>query len=120
MEAVLDQVPRIGKVDLTIQVSATINYSAEAARRLVGRFVANDISYLLRCGDPELVVSERLYWRVPVTLAFPTTGPVGIVGAIDVDVESGQLSVTPEQITDITHHAETLAAAHCAAERPSL
>ena len=119
MEAILEQVPRIGKVDLTIQVSTTINYSAEAARRSVGRFVANEISYLFRCGDPGLVVSERLYWRVPVTLAFPTTGPVGTVGTIDVDVETGQLSVTPEQIADITRHAESLAAAHSAAERPT-
>lgn len=90
MEATLEQIPRTGKVDLTIQVSATINYSAEVARRLAGRFVANEIGYLLRCGDPKLVVSERLYWRVPIILALPTTGPIGTVGTIDVDVETGQ------------------------------
>jgi hypothetical protein len=119
MEATLEQIPRTGKVDLTIQVSATINYSAEAARRLAGRFVANEIGYLLRCGDPELVISERLYWRVPVILALPTTGPIGTVGTIDVDVETGQLSIAPEQIAEITRHAESLAAAHSTAERPT-
>jgi len=119
MEATLEQIPRTGKVELTIQVSATINYSAEAARRLAGRFVANEIGYLLRCEDPKLVVAERLYWRVPITLAFPTTGPVGTVGTIDVDVETGQLSITPEQIAEITRHAESLAAAHSTAERPT-
>jgi hypothetical protein len=119
MEATLEQIPRTGKVDLTIQVSTIINYSAEAARRLVGRFVANEISYLLRCGAPGLVVAERLYWRVPITLAFPTTGPVGTVGTIDVDVETGQLSITPEQIAEITRHAESLAAAYSTVERPA-
>ena len=119
MEATLEQIPRTGKVELTIQVSATINYSAEAARRLAGRFVANEIGYLPRCKDPQLVVAERLYWRVPITLAFPTTGPVGTVGTIDVDVETGQLSITPEQIAEITRHAESLAATHSSAERPT-
>ncbi len=119
METTLEQIPRTGKVDLVIQVSAAINYSADAARRLAGRFVANEIGYLLRCDDPELVVSERLYWRVPVVLALPTTGPVGTVGTIDVDVESGQLFVTPEQIIEITRHAESLATAYSTAERPT-
>jgi len=119
METTLEQIPRTGKIDLIIQVSATINYSAEAAQRLAGRFVANEISYLLRCNAPQLVVSERLYWRVPIVLALPTTGPVGTVGTIDVDVENGQLSITPEQIAEITHHATNLATAHSTPERPT-
>jgi hypothetical protein len=119
MEATLEQIPRTGKIDLIIQVSATINYSAEAARRLAGRFVANEISYLLRCNDPQLVVSKRLYWRVPIILALPTAGPVGTVGTIDIDVENGQLFITPEQIAEITHYATNLAAAHSTPERPT-
>lgn len=119
MEVTLKQIPHIGKIDLTIRISATLNYSAEAARRSVGRFVANEIGYLLRCGDPELVVSERLYWRVPVILALPTTGPLGTVGTIDVDVETGQLAIAPEQVAEITRHAESLAAAHSTPERPA-
>jgi len=102
-----------------MMISTTVNYSAEAARRLAGRFVANEIGYLLRCEDPRLVVAERVHWRVPITLAFPTTGPVGTVGTIDVDVETGQLSITPEQIAEITRHAESLAAPHSTAERPT-
>ncbi len=119
METTLEQIPRTGKIDLIIQVSATINYSAEAARRLAGRFVANEISYLLRCNDPQLVVSERLYWRVPIILALPTAGHVGTVGTIDIDVESGQLFITPEQIAEITHYATSLAATHSIPERPA-
>ena len=83
--------------------------SARAAQRIVGRFVADEIGYLLRSGDPTLVVSERISWRVPIVLAFPTTGPVGTVGTLDVDVETGQLLVDPEQIVEITRHARDLA-----------
>jgi hypothetical protein len=104
-------------MQLTIQVSAQINFSARAAQRRVGAFVADEIGYLLRSGEPTLVVADRLRWRVPIILALPTTGPLGQVGAIDMDAESGQLIVTPEQVTAITHHAEDLAHAH--PERPT-
>ncbi len=107
MEAVLERLPQVGQ--LTIQVSAPINYSARVAQRQVGHFVANEISYLLRADEPVLVVSDHLVWRVPVILALPTTGPLGQVGTIDVNVETGQLSITPEQIASMTRRAEELA-----------
>jgi hypothetical protein len=115
-EIVLEQIPKTGKINLTIQVSTEINYSAEVAKRLAGRFVANEISYLLRAGDPTLVVADRLYWRVPILLAFPTTGLLGTVGTVDVDVETGQIPITPAEISEITHYAESLAAEHTSTE----
>lgn len=56
-------------MQVTIQTSADLNFSALAARRLVGRFVADEIGYLLRSDPPNLVIAERIYWRVPVILA---------------------------------------------------
>jgi hypothetical protein len=70
MEATLEQIPRAGQLELTIQVSATVHYSAAAARRIAGRFVANEIAYLLRTEQPTLVMAETgIYWRVPIVLA---------------------------------------------------
>ncbi|MCS6843422.1 MAG: hypothetical protein NZ528_03725 [Caldilineales bacterium] len=109
METVIEAIPQTGDIRLTIEVSAKQNFSGRSAQRLVGRFVADEISYLLRAGEPHLVVSERLYWRVPVQLAFPGRGVVGTVGALDVDVETGQIRVTPQDIAEITSHAERLA-----------
>lgn len=114
MEATVEQIPQAGRIQVTIQVSADLNYSADAARRMVGRFVADEIGYLLRGGEPTLVAAERLCWRVPVILALPHTGPVGTVGTVDVDVETGQLFVTPEQVADVTRRAQDLAAHHAA------
>jgi hypothetical protein len=91
-------------------VSANVNYSAAAARSIVGRFVANEIGYLLRASEPTLVVFDRIRWRVPVTLAYPGHGVVGTAGTLDVDVETGQLNVTPAQLSAITQHATDLAA----------
>lgn len=85
------------------------NYSAKSAQRIVGRFVADEISYLLRAGEPDLVVSKRLYWRVPVQLASPDRGIVGAVGTIDVDFETGQIVVTPKGLAQIAAQARRLA-----------
>ena len=90
METSIEQISTTGQLQLTIQVSANVNYSAAAARRIVGRFVADEIGYLLRASEPTLVVSDRVRWRVPVTLAYPGHGVVGAAGTLDVDVETGQ------------------------------
>ena len=119
MEAVVEQLPQAGHLQVTIQASADINYSAKAARRIAGRFVADEVGYLLRSDDPNLVVAERIYWRVPIVLALPSCGAVGTVGTLDVDVETGQLLVTPEQVVEITRHAENLAANHSATASPA-
>ncbi len=110
IETSIEQIPTTGQLRLTIQASANVSYSAAAARRIVGRFVAEEIGYLLHTGEPTLVVSDRIRWRVPVTLAYPGHGLVGTVGTLDVDVETGQLSVTPTQLSDILQHATDLAA----------
>jgi len=112
VSALLEQLPQSGQIQLTIQVSAQFNYSAPAAQRRVNRFVADEIGYLLRGSEPTLVISERIWWRVPILLALPTTGSLGAVGNIDVDVETGQITATPEQIAAISRHAEDLANAH--------
>jgi hypothetical protein len=119
MEATLEQIPRAGQIQLAIQVSANMNYSAQAARRIAGRFLADEMGYLLRGGEPTLAVSEHICWRVPVVLAFPATGPVGTVGTVDVDVETGQLYITPERIAELTRNAQDLAAHYSAVECPA-
>lgn len=65
MEAVIEAIPQTGDIRLTIEVSARQNFSARSAQRVVGRFVADEISYLLRAGEPDLVVSKRFYLDVP-------------------------------------------------------
>jgi hypothetical protein len=79
------------------------------ARRRVSRLVISEIGNLLYGGDPSLVVGERICWRVPVLLAYPDTGLVGQAGTLDVDVETGEVLITPEQLTEISDHAHYLA-----------
>lgn len=110
MDVAVEQLPCTGRLQIDIHVSADVNFSSTAARRRVGRFVADEISYLMRGGEPTLIVADRIYWRVPVVLTFPGQGSVGAVGDIDVDVETGQLHITPELIAEIQRRATDLAA----------
>ena len=63
----------------------------------------------MHAGEPRLVVSERILWRVPVILSMPPNGDRGEVGTIDVDVETGQLVVNQSLIEEIVQRAEYLA-----------
>jgi CO/xanthine dehydrogenase Mo-binding subunit len=56
--------------------------------------VISEIGNLLYGGEPTLAVGERICWHVPVLLAYPDSGPVGQVGILDVDVETGVVRVT--------------------------
>ena len=83
--------------------------SAFAARRKVTGFVADEISTQLHGGDPVLVVGDRIRWRVPIWLSLPPTGDLGEAGALEVDVETGQLEITEALIQEITQRADKLA-----------
>jgi hypothetical protein len=111
MEVQLDMqtLPRSGRVEVNINLSADIHVTATMARRRVSRLVISEIGNLLYGGDPSLIVGKRICWRVPVMLAYPDTGPVDQVGALDVDIETGEMFVTPQQLNEITDYAHYLA-----------
>lgn len=102
--------PRAGQLAIDVHLSATVNVTAFSAQQKVTGFVADEVSTNMHGGEPRLVVSERIYWRVPVIFSMPPTGDRGEVGTIDVDVETGQLMTTRALIEEIEHRAEYLAA----------
>ncbi len=110
MAAIVESLPKTGRLEVDIKVSADVNISAYAARQKVNAFVLSDISYMMHAGEPALIVAERIRWRVPVILSLTSRGDVGEVGAIDVDVETGQMHVTPQLIMEINARAQGLAA----------
>ena len=86
-----------------------VQIAAGEARRKVVRFLLDEVSYLLRPEQPTLVKTDRLIWRIPIALTYPSHGIVGRVGHIDVDAENGQLLLTPEAITEVKRNVRTLA-----------
>ncbi|MDM8520194.1 hypothetical protein QUF64_09110 [Anaerolineales bacterium HSG6] len=102
-------VPMLGPLDLQVTISATVNVSAEQARRKVNRYIHKQVSYLMHGEPPNLMVAEQVYWRVPIIFTYPSHGTLGTVGYIDVEVETGELKLRPETITEIKQHAQMLA-----------
>lgn len=101
--------PSSGQLSINIQLSATVNVTAFSARQKVTGFVADELSTNMHAAEPTLVVGDRICWRVPVILSMPPTGDRGEVGTVDVDVETGQLQITPKLIQEIERRAEYLA-----------
>jgi hypothetical protein len=109
MKATLERLPPAGRLEIAISVATDVNISAKAARQKVNDFVLSEISYMMHAGEPELVVSDRIVWRVPVVLSLTSHGDVGDVGAITVDVESGQMAISPETMDEFHARAHDLA-----------
>ncbi len=97
--------PKTGQLAIDIRLTAVTAFSA---RQKVTGFVADEISTNMHGGEPELVVGERICWRVPVILSMPPGGDRGQVGAIDVDIETGQLMITRALVKEIERRAEYL------------
>jgi hypothetical protein len=101
-------------------VPARVKISAAVARRVVNRFLLDEVSYLMGAEQPSLAETGRLVWRVPVSLTSPERGILGQVGAIDVDAETGELLLSERTITEITNHARNLAESNASPATPSI
>lgn len=108
MSSTFTTLPKTGRLEVDIKVTADVNISAYAARQKVNGFILSEISYMMHAGTPTLVLDERIRWRVPIILSLTSQGDVGEVGSIEVDVETGQLSITPQQIAEIEARAQAL------------
>lgn len=96
---------------MTFQAPASLNISAEEARRLVNQQVVTELGTGLIARDPELTTDrERVVWRVPIVLSLPNLGDLGQVGAADVDAESGDLLINTDDQERIIQRARRLCA----------
>ena len=106
---VLDQVTlsSTGLVELHLDYTFELKISAEEARRQVHSWLVGEVSYMIRAGEPTLVISESesstrtAFWRVPAILTATHLGDVGVAGYVDVEVETGAIG-------DLEHCAEQI------------
>lgn len=103
--------PEIGPFDINVKLTGNLRLTPETARRRVSTFVGNQIADLLYGEPPDLVLRENgIFWRVPIVLACRSKGRLGIVGKIDVHVETGELNITEQIMNELEQNAERLAA----------
>ena len=109
MTLILDNItlPERGRVE--INLSFEIKVTAEEAQRKVTRWLRDEVSMLIYGERPTLAMGSRPVWRVPVVIAFPSTGPAGNVGEIEVDAETGEMNNSLERKTKIETRADEIA-----------
>jgi len=121
MRVILENVaePEMGFFEFPVLTTSEIRITAARARQLVGIYMGNHLSTQIHGITPEeLVIREdRSYWRVPVIFSMGRQGQIGRIGTVDVDTQTGDLTICGKPI-DETHsegmldNAERLAASH--------
>ena len=105
MQTVLKQfeIPRHATLNFKVEMSCQFNITAFIAAQKVNRFLLMEVGNMLGAGNPELVISDQLLWRVPVLYALPSTGKLGTVGEIFVNAQTGAIVLeksTPKEILE--------------------
>lgn len=101
--------PEGATVAIHIELTARANITPFVARQKATEFVVRDISSQLRGAAPDLHISDRLRWSVPIELTFPDRGVVGCVGELLVDATTGEVVADAATVQRIADHAEQLA-----------
>ena len=101
--------PPQSEVKLEFSLTSQLNITDFTARRKVTKLLLDQVGNLLYGEQPNLIIGRRLLWRVPVWLATPTTGPLGQVGALDVDAQSGEILFTQQALDEIAERGNALA-----------
>ncbi|HFD40426.1 MAG TPA: hypothetical protein ENJ31_11345 [Anaerolineae bacterium] len=96
------------QVDIRVRVTSQVNITPFVARQKVNVLMLDKVGNLLHGGEPEMVLSDRLYWRVPVLLSTPSRGLLGQVGAILVNARTGETVADDTTLQDIADHAQRL------------
>lgn len=101
--------PTESTLDISIRVTQPLNITSFSARQKVTQYVMQELSTQLGGDTPELTVSERVYWSVPVVFTLPGKGVLGRVGALRIDAATGELLTDPDTEQEMMRHAEQLA-----------
>lgn len=101
--------PTPAEVKIEFSLTAQVNITDFTAQRRVSKLLLDNVGNLLYGERPSLVMGRRLLWRVPVWLALPTTGPLGQVGTLDVDAQTGEILFTQQILEEIAERGNALA-----------
>ena len=101
--------PAQAKIKVELSITSEINITGYTAQRKVSKLLLDEVANLLYGERPNLVVGQRLLWRVPVWLGLPSLGPVGQVGVLDVDAQTGEILFTQDILTEMLERGNALA-----------
>ncbi len=97
------------QVLVRLEITSRINITAFVARQRANRFLLTQVGDQLGALPPELVVGDAIQWRVAVQFAPSRLGPLGIVGHLLVNAQTGEVSVADGRTAeDLALSAEVL------------
>lgn len=102
-------IPADAQIKIELSVTAQVQVTHVSAQRAVSRFLLDQVGNLMYGEQPSLVVGERLLWRVPVWVGSPSRGPLGQIGSVDVDAQSGEILFSQNLIDDLILHGNATA-----------
>ncbi|MDQ3248194.1 MAG: hypothetical protein M3Q45_03185 [Chloroflexota bacterium] len=103
------KLPEQAEVKIEVSITARVMVTDVGAQRKVSKLLLDQVGNLLYGEQPTLVAGRRLCWRVPVYLGLPTIGPVGQVGLLDVDAQSGEILFSQPLLDEIAERGDALA-----------
>jgi hypothetical protein len=95
---------------LQVNISTTLNITAEQARRKLTRFFMDEVSMFITPQSPLLVIvnENQIFWRFPLALVMGKQGLLGLVGQVDVSALSGELILNVKLLEEIKTNAQRL------------
>ena len=108
-----EQTPQIAAdhEQITVYVNAII-VTAQAARRAVNRWLTWEVGEHIMTGTPELVLGQKLMWRIPIKVTAPTSGVLNDrIYDMMVDAITGEVLDKKFGLQEIQIHVEQLARA---------
>jgi hypothetical protein len=100
--------PAKAEIKIALSLTAQVNVTDVVAQRKVSKLLLDEVGNLLYGEHPSLFVGQRLLWRVPVWLGSPRRGPLGQVGALDVDAQTGEVLYTQDMLEELAERGNAL------------
>jgi hypothetical protein len=101
--------PAQAEVKIQFSLTAQVNVTDYSAQRSVSKLLLDHVGNLLYGERPNLVAGRRLLWRVPIWLASPRSGPLGEIGVMDVDAQTGEILYDQSLLDEIAERGNVLA-----------
>lgn len=100
---------KLPKMRIAVHIDAEVLHP-ETARRKANVWLLMYAGNLLGAEDPELILKDRLIWRMDVVLTSPIRGYIGSVGRLCVDATSGEVLASDVLPKELQQNANMLVA----------
>lgn len=104
---VVTEDPSASRLQISVHLQTDV-VAPEIARRRANTWLLEHAGNLLRAEAPELILGDRLVWRVDVVLTNPKIGVVGPVGRVEVDAATGEVLAETTAAEELIANAYTL------------